>query len=259
MRLTPKQYRKLLVGLTNVVETQMCANKWNDINYEHVPSKATQIYTNAFKRHSPQKYETYLQSLVKGTAKTNAGAVYPYEIIQQINEPRLMEAQWKAQPNYIEDGMSFLPVIDVSGSMMCPVSNTTAMNIAMSLGIYLSERNKSVFKDMFVTFSQVPEFHHLQGNLTNRLNQLRIAKWGMNTDIDAVFTKLLEIAMKNKVTQEEMPTHIIIVSDMQFDYCCKNTTNQKNIFSKYKDCGYKPPVLVFWNVVDHGNTPVMIS
>ena len=97
MGMTPKQYRKTLVHLTKVVETQMCANKWNEIKYEQVPSKAHQIYKQAFKRHSPDQYQAYLGKLTKGEAKVNAGAVYPYEIIRQVNEPQLMEAQWKAQ------------------------------------------------------------------------------------------------------------------------------------------------------------------
>ena len=111
MGMTPKQYRRTLVHLTQVVETQMCANKWNDIKYEQVPSKAHQIYKQAFKRHSPDQYQSYLDNLTKGEAKINASAVYPYEIIRQVNEPQLMEAQWKAQPDYVPEGISFLPII----------------------------------------------------------------------------------------------------------------------------------------------------
>ena len=257
--MSPKQYRKTLVNLTKVVETQMCANKWDEINYEHVPSKATQIYKNAFKRHTPEKYNVYLQSLVKGTAKINAGAVYPYEIIRQVNEPQLMEAQWKAQPDYVPEGISFLPIIDCSGSMgwigdkQGPVQ---PLEVAISLGLYLSERNKSIFKDMFVTFSEDPQFQYVKGNLQTRMEQMSTSKWGMNTNIQAVFDKLLTLAVKNNVKQEDMPTHMIIVSDMQFDHCCHNNNNQKQIMRQFKKAGYKAPILVFWNVNDHGNKPV---
>lgn len=256
MEMTPKQYRKTLVNLTRVVETPMCANKWDTINYEQVPSKAHQIYKQAFKRHSLDKYTNYLTQLTKGEKKVNASAVYPYEIIQQISEPQLMEAQWKAQPNYVPDNMSFLPVVDVSGSMGIPVGNTSAMQIAISLGLYLSERNQSVFKDMFVTFSNNPQFQYLKGNLRDRIYQLRHANWGRNTNIQAVFDKLLELAVKNNVHQKELPTHILIVSDMQFDYCAKSNNNQKEIARKFARYGYKCPILVFWNVADKGNKPV---
>jgi len=49
---TPKEYRKLLVSLTNVVETQMCAKDWDNINFSHVPSLAAARYRNAFKRNT---------------------------------------------------------------------------------------------------------------------------------------------------------------------------------------------------------------
>ena len=68
--MSPKQYRKTLVHLTKVVETQMCANKWNEIKYEQVPSKAHQIYKQAFKRHSPDQYQSYLGKITKGVIVT---------------------------------------------------------------------------------------------------------------------------------------------------------------------------------------------
>lgn len=259
MGMTPKQYRKTLVHLTQVVETQMCANKWNEINYEHVPSKAHQIYKQAFKRHSPDQYQSYLGKITKGEAKINAGAVYPYEIIRQVNEPQLMEAQWKAQPDYVPEGISFLPIIDCSGSMGWIGSKhgpVQPLEVAISLGLYLSERNKSVFKDMFVTFSANPQFQYVKGSLQDRMHQMSVAEWGLNTNIQAVFDKLLTLAVKHNVKQEDMPTHMIIVSDMQFDHCCHNNNNQKQIMRQFKKAGYKAPILVFWNVNDHGNKPV---
>ena len=257
--MTPKQYRKTLVHLTQVVETQMCANKWDEINYEHVPSKATQIYKNAFKRHTPEKYNAYLSSLSKGTTKVNAGAVYPYEIIRQVNEPQLMEAQWKAQPDYVPEGISFLPIIDCSGSMGYlgyQAPKVQPLEVAISLGLYLSERNKSIFKNMFVTFSEDPQFQYVRGNLQDRMKQMSTSYWGMSTNIQAVFNKLRALAVKNNVKQKDMPTHMIIVSDMQFDRCCNNNNNQKQIMKQFKDAGYIAPILVFWNVNDHGNKPV---
>ena len=66
MSLTPKGYRKKLVELTKVVETQMCANVWENINYEHVPSLAMSRYGKSFKKHTPEKFTQYIQSLKKG-------------------------------------------------------------------------------------------------------------------------------------------------------------------------------------------------
>ena len=253
MNLTPRQYRKLLVGLTNVVETKMCAKEWNEINYEHVPSKAMQIYKNAFKRHDKNGYNTYLQQVTNGEKKINAGAVYPYEVIKQLKQghTELAEGQWKALPDFVPEGLNFLPVIDVSASMTFEsakvANNVYALDVAVGLGIYLSERNKSVFKDMFITFSRDPQFQYQRGNLTQRWSDVRKQEISMNTDLNAVFNKLLDIAIVNKVSQADMPTHIMIISDMQFDGCTTKT-NQKQIMQMYKNAGYKAPVLVFWQV-----------
>jgi len=40
MKLSPKQYRKMLVEKTKVVEQLMCSNQWGTVTYEHVPSVA---------------------------------------------------------------------------------------------------------------------------------------------------------------------------------------------------------------------------
>lgn len=256
MKLSPAQWRKMVVQLTNVVEQQMCAKQWNKINYEHVPSKAAQIYKKAFQRHDTYRYTRYLTNITTGVQKINAGAVYPYEIIRQLLfNIEIAEAQWKAQPNYINNDMKFLPVIDCSGSMLTPIGKTTALDIAISLGIYLSERNTSTFKDSYITFSKKPTLQYATGSLLNRYNTMEDSHWEMNTDLIAVFKLILDTAIKNKIKQEDMPTHILIVSDMQFDYCIQNKTPRKTILDMYKNYNYITPTLVFWNVKDYGNKP----
>ena len=88
------------------------------------------------------------------------------------------------------------------------------------------------------------------------MHQMSTAEWGINTNIQAVFDKLLDLAVKNRVDPKDMPTHMIIVSDMQFDRCCNNNNNQKQIMRQFNEAGYIAPILVFWNVNDHGNKPV---
>ena len=51
--LSPKRYRKLLVELTTVVETKMCAQRWDSIEFAKVPSLAAARYKRAFNRHTP--------------------------------------------------------------------------------------------------------------------------------------------------------------------------------------------------------------
>lgn len=259
LNLTPKQYRKTLVGLTKVVEQQMCANKWKEINYEHVPSKASQIYSKAFKRHDPTGYSLFKNKLITGEAKVNAGAVYPHEVMVFLGKDKTVaNAQWNALPDFVPDNLSFLPIIDCSGSMGTFGWGTanTPINVAIGLGLYLSERNKSVFKNSFITFSNNPKMQTVNGSLSDRAHQMAKAEWGMSTDLQKVFEVLLTTAKKHNVKQEDMPNYLLIVSDMQFNACVKSNNNIKEIKRKYKEYGYTAPTLVFWNVNHHGNFQV---
>ena len=281
LKLTPKEYRKLLVGLSNTVEQKMCAREWDGIVYPHVPSVAAGRYQKAFLKHDPKGYADYKAKLVTGEAKINAGAVYPYDVIRSLNngDKTVANAQWAALPNYLEGSdENILPVVDVSGSMsgVTVSGSVTAMDVAISLGLYTSERMGGVFKDQFVTFSGAPEMLHLKGNLQQRYDQMARSNWSMNTDLGAVFKLILNAAVKSKVDQKEMPTKILILSDMEFDACVTtggsgkvsgysstfrgsavSVSAMEFIEAEYAAAGYKIPQVVFWNLnARAGNSPV---
>lgn len=257
MGMTPKEFRKLLVEQTKVVETQMCAKEFANINYEHVPSVAMARYTKAFGRNDATGFEAYKQSLVKGEAKINASAVYPYDILKtlQRGDKNLANEHWKALPNYMEGSNErVLPVCDVSGSMGFPVSGqTTAMDVCISLGMYISERNEGIFKDAFVTFSSSPQLQYLKGDLIARYNQLQRADWGMSTDLEATFNMILNAGIKHNVPSNEMPTCILIMSDMEFNSACNGSSAIQMIANKYENAGYTMPKIVFWNLQSRAN------
>lgn len=272
--MTPKQYRKTLVNLTNVVETQMCAKQWEEIDFNKVPSLAASRYKKAFTKHSV-KFKEYVQKLVKGDAdvKVNVGAVYPYDVLKGMGtyawnnnygptEIGHIQAQWDALPNFVGDAR-ILPLVDVSGSMTSPAggysskSKVTCMDVAVSLGLYLADKNTGAFKDTFLTFSGSPELLHLKGNIIQKCNQMVKSKWAMNTNLHAALNKILSVAKKGGVPQEEMPTMLLIISDMQFDACTRNDHSALEMMdSKYREAGYSMPKVVFWNLnSSYGNQP----
>ena len=258
MGLTPKEYRKMLVELTNVVETPMCAGEFDKINYEHVPSLAMSRYSKAFQTKDNARFGEYKTSLASGEAKINASAVYPYDITKNLNygDSALAVEQWKALPNFLEGSNErVLPVCDVSGSMDTTIGgNTTAMEVCISLGLYISERNEGPFKDAFVTFSSQPQLQLLTGDLKSRYRQLQNAEWGMSTDLEATFDLVLNQAKKHNVSPEEMPTCILIMSDMEFNQATRaNDTAIDMIRNKYENSGYEMPKVVFWNIASRNN------
>lgn len=270
--LSPKAYRKLIVGLTNVVETQMCAKEWDAINFSHVPSVASARYQKAFGRNAKESYSAYIAELKKPQAerdprvKINAGAVYPYDVVKSVvnGNKAVADEQWKALPNYIGDA-KVLPMVDVSGSMgsLYYTSGSTLqpIDIAVSLGLYCADKNTGAFKDLFLTFSGKPKMEHLKGTLSQKMEQMSRANWEMNTNLHAAFDEILKIAVNGKVAQEDMPDMMLILSDMQFDSCTKyDDSAMQMIKRKFKAAGYDLPKIVFWNLSmygkENGNTPV---
>jgi hypothetical protein len=251
--LTDILYRKSLRDLRKkieVVEQKMSSNDWKDINYSSVPSQASRIYKDAFKKHDEARYNEFVEKATKGEVKINASTLYPYQIYKSVQNDysATLEALWNQLPDYTQ-GKNALVVADVSGSM-----NGDPMSVSVSLALYFAERNKGQFKDHFITFSSVPKLQKIKGEtLKERMNNLESADWSQSTNLQAVFDLILNSATENKVSTDEMPETIYIISDMEFDRCCGKCTNYEVLSRKYESHGYKIPNIVFWNVNASGN------
>ena len=258
--LKPSQLRRKIVDLSNTVEQQMCANKWEDIEFGKVPSLAMSRYKNCFSKNTPELFQGYLNAVEEGKEKINASAVFPHDVLRSTLSPQATQVQWDALPNYLEGSTErILPMCDVSGSMDTAISGgITAMNICVSLGLYIAERNEGVFHNEVLTFSSRPELHEIVGdNIVEKSRNLSRAHWGMSTDITRAFYTLLHKAHVHKVAKTEMPTTILIFSDMEFDpsWGCESTALEQ-IKREYEIKGYELPKIVFWNLNGRpGNVP----
>ena len=270
--MTPKQYRKTLVGLTNVVENLMCKNNWDDIDYEKVPSLASARYKRAFERHSVNKFAEYAEKVAKGEAKVNTGAIYPYDVLKTIFPGYSMNChvskaendhiigQWNSLPNYVESMKNIMPVIDVSGSMFSGPTNVAPILGAVSIGLYVADKNPGAFKDTYLSFSADSKLNTVKGNIISKVNQLNMHDWGMNTCLHSAFARILGHARQFKVKTEDMPEVLLILSDMQFDRCVNyDDSAMEMIERKYRDSGYEMPQIVFWNFRATENTPIKFN
>lgn len=263
----PRMYRKCLSSLReriNVLERLMSEGRWNEIEFDKIPSRAGIIYRNAFARNDMTKarYEAFIKS--KKT-KVNAGALYPVDVAHRAfrasrlpyDDPERLALQkyWENLPNYYGDREeNGIAVVDVSGSMA-----GTPMEAAVSLGAYIAEKAHGPFANHFITFSAQPELVEFNGvDITDKLNRCARADWGMNTNLEAVFNMLLNVALANNTPQEDMPTRLYIFSDMEFDTALQEWGRWKNSFNpdtlvegiakKWAAHGYKMPDTVFWNL-----------
>lgn len=263
MNETPKGYRKLIVNLTKVVETQMCARDWDKIVYDHVPSVAAARYQKAFTKHDAVRYGEYKDALKSGTAKINAEAVYPYDVVKSLNygNQDVAVAQWEALPNYLGDDR-ILPMVDVSGSMTCSVGgnkNITCMDVAISLGLYIADKQQGAFKDMWLTFSDNSHLEILRGSLFNKIQKMRNDHVGYSTNIEHAFKNILDKAKTAQVPAEEMPKYLVIFSDMEFNPRSfgANVKAIDMVRQQYEAAGYALPNIVWWNLhAREGNVPV---
>lgn len=256
-----ESWRKFVVQNSDTVEQKMCAGLWEKIDFKSLPSLASARYGRAFSRNS-KSYEAYLKSLEKGETTINAGAIFPHDVVKSVNSGNIIaaNAQWDALPNYLENSKynNIMSVVDVSGSMSVAVSgNTTAMDVAISLGLYTASKSTGYFKDTFITFSEKPKLQTVKGNLREKVHSMLRADWGMSTDIVAVFDLILRAGIVNSVPQEHMPDAILIISDMQFNRCIDGGHLLPTLKAEYERAGYTMPQLVFWCVAARGgNIPV---
>ena len=138
----------------------------------------------------------------------------------------------------------------MTGNYGCHNTKLVPMDISVSLGIYISERNEGIFKDAFLTFSRRPQLQYLKGSFTARCKQLERAHWEMNTNLEAAFKLVLNKAVENMITPDQVPNMILILSDMQFDSCVREPSDNvlKMIKTQYKQCRYEFPKIIFWNI-----------
>ncbi len=251
---TNKQLRKHLAKYANTVEQKMCAKEWNSIEVSKIPSQAFNNYKKTFFKH--MGFDNVMKDIIENGV--NTGAIYPHEIIHTLSKNRSSEInkistiQWDNLENFIPDGMTFLPVCDVSGSMECLVGKYTAMNIAISLSMYCAERLSGVYKNKFITFSSDPQIQSVKGEtLFEKCSNLYNADWGMTTDIVKVFKLILKQALVSLNPQNDIPKMVIIFSDMQFDDGVRyDITLMDAIRLKFKEYNIPMPSVVYWNLYD---------
>lgn len=258
---TPRIYRRKLAKIRatiKIVECQMSAGMWSDINYSHVPSKASMLYRKAFSKRDGDRYSAFIESVKAGKTKINSATLYPYEIVSKFvhgSKDATLEELWRALPDYV-NGKNAMVVCDTSGSMLSTYTpNTPApISVAVSLAIYFAERSKGPFKDTWINFNTTAKAYKLTGKTLYDRVQAMVNNndWGGSTNLQSVFELILKTATQYNVPAEDMPEMLFVVSDMQFNPSGM-LTNFEAIKRKYENAGYTIPTIVFWNVASRVN------
>ncbi|MBE6862130.1 MAG: DUF2828 family protein [Ruminococcus sp.] len=272
MGMSEREYRHTLSELrrfTDIIENRLRVCDYT-FDYEKQPSCAMMKYRKAFIRNDGIRYNEYLNAVNRGEAKLNASVLYPYDIVRRCLDGKLsaeerlsLDTTWKSLPEYGNSAENSIAVIDGSGSMTCGIG-VRPIDAALSLGIYFAEHNKGRFANHFITFSEKPRLVEIKGrDIVEKVNFCNTFNEVANTDLEAVFDLVLRTAVKNKVSEDELPARLYIISDMEFDYCVEggnNFTIFEAMKRKYARFGYRLPEVIFWNVSSRqSNMPVQRS
>jgi hypothetical protein len=254
----------------------MSANKWDDIDFSKIPSKAGLKYKNAFatREETAGRYAEFAKSK---NNKVNAGTLYPYEIVDKaldivcdyfrreddpslIVERQMINKYWDNLPDYFDGKQSnMLCVVDTSGSM-CEDQASAPINVAISLGMYAAERCGGPFKDHYISFASRPQLIRVEGvDFVDKVKRIYQTNLCDNTDLAAVFDLLLTIADRPDTKEEDIPQNIVVISDMEID--CQSDwdeattmTEMEKIRKKWFNHGHKMPKLIYWNTDARSNT-----
>jgi hypothetical protein len=273
----------------NVLERLMSAGKWDEIEFDKIPSRAGMIYRNAFARHDVERMKmdktvvTYKEFMADKDTKVNAKTLYPYEVVAKAyeytggyssrwgggrNDPTERNAinkYWDNLEDYFKGAtLDALCMIDTSGSIWGSEASAP-INVAISIGLYAAERARGPFANHYISFSSSPQLIETNGiDFVDKVYRIYRTNLCQNTNIEAAFDMLLNTAIHNGCAQSDLPKSIVVVSDMEFDQArgrygwdSDRRTLMENIAAKWSRAGYQMPNLVFWNVQSrHDNVPM---
>ena len=259
LNLSLKEYRQTLATLRaklEIIENNLRERDYT-FDYSKQPSKAMLKYRKAFIRNDDQRYTAFLEDVSEGRAALHTGTLAPYEIIMPVfsqgmmsdDEKKALDVTWNAQEDFT-NGENALVVVDGSGSMyggrvIYPIA------VAEALGIYFAERNRGEFHNHFITFSENPRLVEVKGkDIFEKVNYCASFNEAANTNIQAVFELILNTAVNHKIPNNEMPSTLYIISDMEFDDCVDDSEITNFDYAKkiFAERGYTLPQVVFWNV-----------
>ncbi len=294
-----RAYRKLVTELSaalEVPEVLMAAQRFDEINFAKVPSLCLNRNRKAFLNETsgmtfahretgnrlPEdlKRVACRQNLLKSMllGKVSGKVLMPHELVTQVGrtsetESMLLDAQWstmragvveqmakfagnaEAQAGSIDLG-KLVPLVDVSGSM-----SGIPMEVAIALGILVSELTHPHFKDRFITFESNPRWVSFEGanTLKEKVSISRSAPWGGSTNFVKALELILSAVVEARLSPEEIPD-MIVFSDMQFNQASETGEPMHlTIDSMFAEAGmavcgrpYRPPRIIFWNL--SGNT-----
>ncbi|KAI3942644.1 hypothetical protein MKW98_014231 [Papaver atlanticum] len=277
-----KEFLAPLRRALELPEVYMGCNKWDSLPYNLVPSVAMKNYKYTFARRDATRFNNYLESVKRGKSSIAAGALLPHLILDSLKGKKgqdVAELQWKRMVDDLSKIGTLndcLAISDVSASM-----NGTPMDVAIALGLLVSDLCQEPWKGKLITFSTDPKLHKIEGEkLKSKMQSIKGMDAGLSTDFQKVFDLILQVAVNGRLREDQMIKRLFVFSDMEFNEASRKASywnNHRNnyynnmprqasndwetdyrvIQKKFRAKGYRVPEIVFWNLRDSSATPVL--
>jgi hypothetical protein len=287
-------YRKLLSSLNKYLDTvqiKQCNSRWSEID----PSKQTSITMNKQKfaflnktktgtrrTQDPDRiicatnFENYINQSVEGNVTIKGRRIGMNDFTKSALELLvgkqddhkveidLLNVQWKDSSKMTDNLGKMIAMVDVSGSM-----EGEPMNAAIALGIRIAE--KSMLGKRVMTFSACPTWINLEtcNTFTEMVSLIKRADWGMNTNFESALKMILEAIINQRLSPHDVEDMVLVIlSDMQFDQCAKDSEDciSDAIKKRYHEAGmkvwnkpFRPPHILFWNLRSTSGFPCLSS
>jgi hypothetical protein len=272
-----KHYTSPLRKVLAIVEKDIAANTFSNINYDRVPSLAMDRYTSLFLKKDQEHFSEYVKRVAGGKAKISRDTLLPSTLVAKARrlphytESVAMEAQhrisceivngqWETLVQRVKDSGtlgSSIAVCDLDDSMYFSSSKdgTEPIDSTIGLSLLVSEVTAPPFRGGFITFSNRPSYvSYAKDNATfvEYVDYVQFSAWHSKANFVAVFELILSMAVAKKLKQRDMVRQVFVFAGKQFDSAERNanywTKSYERIKEKYQSFGYEMPKLVFWNL-----------
>ena len=147
---------------------------------------------------------------------------------------------------------ALVALVDVSGSM-----SGQPMEVAIALGILVSELADPCFADRVITFHEQPTWCKFEpgASVASKVAHAQAAPWGGSTNFAAAMEMILEVCVAHRLPAADVPD-LIVFSDMQFD-CADRAweTHHARVARRFAEEGRKAtgepwpaPGITYWNL-----------
>lgn len=270
------EFRKLLASIrsSSIVETKMSNKEYDAIKYSSVPSVAMSRYSNAFLKNDEIRFKQFKEDVANNKEKINSSVLFPHDCVRTVlsGDKETADLQFDSLPNYIDNKKERIMVLcDTSGSMQTRIAGSVeAVHVSMGLSLYCSDRlgKENPFYRKFIGFESESEFKCWENmTFSQAITNHEIFDEAVgSTRIDRALDLILMTARMYNLNNDQMPTALLIISDMQFSVGASNDRysqymNKENPIpvktkiQEWVQLGYNAPKVIYWNTAGYAGSP----